>query len=75
MISGKFLGKEFKIADGDIECKDSSVKEKLEKVQKGATMDKGPGDGDPEYWFYIMLETCGAENLKYENDEQEDVIY
>lgn len=72
MIKGKFEGVEFHTDDEGIVCKDAEVKEKLEKINRYATMDKGPADGDPEYYFYELLKDCGATDLSYKNEEPDD---
>lgn len=72
MIKGKFEGVEFHTDGEGIVCKDSGVKEKLEKLYTYATMDKGPSDGDPEYFFYKLLKDSGVEGLSYKNDEPDD---
>lgn len=72
MIKGKFEGVEFHTDGEGVVCKNAETKEKLEKIYRYATMDKGPSDGDPEYYFYKMLEDIGAEDLKYKNEEPDD---
>ena len=61
MIKGKFLGHDFKEIDGEIFCEDVKTKSFLESAYRYSTMDKGPADGFPEYYFLEELKKAGKD--------------
>ncbi len=72
MIKGKLFGIEFTEEDGEIECKDYELKNKITKLYEVSTANKGPQDGFPEYLFLEALKKWDKDFELVEYKEPEE---